>query len=102
MTRSKIPERLYRVKRETTCLGGIQVEWSKIVLASSASEAVSLSLTDTEKGWTGQPRVPLPPDVASLQPPRALRELGKLKMVRSERLLPSEVRAYNNRVSKVK
>ena len=93
MDRKKMPERLYRVKRESTCLGERRVLWAKIVSASSASEAVMVSLTKNEKEWTGKPRVPKPPDVASLRPPKALREEGTLTIVRSECLLPWEVRA---------
>ncbi len=74
MDRKKMPERLYRVKREYLCLGEKRILWSKIVSASSASEAVMVSLTEEEKGWTGKPIVPKPPDVASLQPPKDLRE----------------------------
>ncbi len=86
MDRKKMPERLYRVKRESTCLGERRVLWAKIVSASSASEAVMVSLTKNEKEWTGKPRVPKPPDVASLRPPEALREEGTLTIHSSLRV----------------
>lgn len=102
MDRKKSPERLYRVKRESTCSGEQQVLWARIVSASSASEAIRVSLTEDEKGWTGKPRVPKPPDVASLQPPKVLREEGTLAIVRSECLLPWEERIYKDRLRQSK
>ncbi len=102
MNREKLPERLYRVKRESTCLGEQRVLWSRIVSASSASEAIIISLTKDENEWTGKPRVPKPPDVASLQPPKALREEGTLAVVRSECLLPWEAREFRDRLRQSK
>ena len=102
MAKEKTQEKLYRVKRELTSLGATQIIWSKIVSASSASKAVQVSLTKDEKEWTGKPKVPTSPDVAVLQPPKQIRKVGMLARVRSERLLPWEVRAYSNRVMKSK
>lgn len=103
MNKIKKPKRLYRVKRESVCLGERErVLWTRIVSASSASAAVLVSLGEDEKEWIGKPIVPKPPDVASLQPPKFLRKEGTLSIVRSERLSPWEARAFRDRVRQSK